>query len=338
VGSDPSALEHLEDELTHGTAGRVLSLAYPDRLAVRRRQTGRFQLRTGTGVWVPKGDPLGHETFLVVADLDGDRREARIRIAAPIDTDDVMVRFGERVDERVTVDWDRERDEIVERVERRLGAMVLDEIVRPPGSSDDVTRLLLDRVRADGLERTLPWTDGSRSLRTRVAFLHRVDGGAWPDWSEPALLATLDEWLAPFLLFATGRRDLDALDLTEVLRARLDHRLLRDLEAAAPTHVVVPSGRRVALEYPDDGDAPVLAVAVQEMFGTSTTPLVGNGTPVQLHLLSPAGRPLQITRDLASFWNRAWADVRKEMAGRYPKHAWPADPASAEPPRRSGKG
>ena len=330
--------DHVDDlgEADYHASGRVLSLAYPDRLAVRRRQPGRFQLRSGTGVWVPKGDQLGDESFLVVADLDGDRREARIRVAAAIDADDVMEQFGERVDEHVTVVWDRERDEIVERVERRLGGMVLDDLVRTPPAGDEVTGLLLQRVRSSGLERALSWDERSTSLRTRVAFLHRVAGAPWPDWSDAALLATLDEWLAPFLLFATGRRDLEALDLAEVLRARLDHALLRRLDGEAPTHFVVPSGRRVGLDYPNDGTAPVLAVAVQEMFGTAATPVVGGGVPVQLHLLSPAGRPLQITSDLASFWRGAWSEVRKEMAGRYPKHAWPADAASATPPRRDG--
>ncbi len=316
--------------------GRVLSLAYPDRLAVRRSQAGRFQLRTGTGVWVPKGDPLGAEAFLVVADLDGDRREARIRMAAPIDADDVSRRFGEEVEERTSIAWQRDRDELVERVERRLGGMVLDEITRKPSAGDEVTELLLERVRANGL-RALPWDDASRSLRARVSFLHRVDGAPWPDWSDEGLLASLDEWLAPFLLFATGRADLERLDLSAVLKARLDHGSLASLDAVAPTHVTVPSGRRVRLEYEDVDDAPILAVAVQEMFGSTTTPTIGRRTPVVLHLLSPAGRPVQITRDLAGFWSGSWSDVRKEMAGRYPKHQWPVDPATATPPRRDGK-
>ncbi|MGD9703879.1 MAG: ATP-dependent helicase HrpB [Acidimicrobiia bacterium] len=334
AGIDASLLE-LVGAVPPTDIGRVLSLAYPDRLAVRRSQVGRFQLRSGTGVWVPKGDPLGQEPFLVVADLDGDRCEARIRMAAPIDADDVTRRFGEAVEERTVIVWQRDRDELVERVERRLGGMVLDEITRKPQPGDAVTALLLERVRDAGL-RVLPWNDESRSLRARVAFLHRVDGDPWPDWSDAALLASLDEWLAPFLLFATGRADLDRLDLAGVLRAKLDHRLQQSLDSAAPTHITVPSGRRVRLDYEGDGDAPILAVAVQEMFGSTTTPTIGRNTPVVLHLLSPAGRPMQITRDLSGFWTGSWKEVRKEMAGRYPKHAWPVDPAAATPPRRDG--
>jgi ATP-dependent helicase HrpB len=164
-----------------------------------------------------------------------------------------------------------------------------------------------------------------------------VDGAPWPDWSDDALLASLEEWLAPFLLFATGRADLERLDLPAVLKARLDHGALASLDSFAPTHVTVPSGRRVRLEYEDVDDAPILAVAVQEMFGSTTTPTIGRSTPVVLHLLSPAGRPVQITRDLAGFWSGSWSDVRKDMAGRYPKHPWPVDPATATPPRRDGK-
>ena len=316
--------------------GRVLSLAYPDRLAVRRSQAGRFQLRTGTGVWVPKGDPLGEEAFLVVADLDGDRREARIRMAAPIDADDVSRRFGEEVEERTSIGWQRDRDELVERVERRLGGMVLDEITRKPPAGEEVTALLLERVRANGL-RALPWDDGSRSLRARVSFLHRVDGAPWPDWSDDALLASLDEWLAPFLLFADRPRRSRTARSVGGPEGAARSRRAGVARFVAPTHVTVPSGRRVRLEYEDVDDAPILAVAVQEMFGSTTTPTIGRSTPVVLHLLSPAGRPVQITRDLAGFWSGSWSDVRKDMAGRYPKHPWPVDPATATPPRRDGK-
>ena len=315
----------------------MLSLAYPDRLAVRRSRAGRFQLRTGTGVWVPKGDPLGEEAFLVVADLDGDRREARIRMAAPIDADDVSQRFGEAVEERTSIVWQRDRDELVERVERRLGGMVLDEITRKPPAGDEVTALLVERVRANGLRalavgRRVDVRCGHGSASSIEWTVRRGPTGRMT-----RLLASLEEWLAPFLLFATGRGDLERLDLTAVLKARLDHGALASLDSFAPTHVTVPSGRRVRLEYEDVDDAPILAVAVQEMFGSTTTPTIGRSTPVVLHLLSPAGRPVQITRDLAGFWSGSWSDVRKDMAGRYPKHPWPVDPATATPPRRDGK-
>ena len=342
AGIDPAELAPgpatagLVDPGATGATGRVLALAYPDRLAIRRAQVGRFQLRTGTGVWVPTGDPLGHEPFLVVADLDGDRREARIRMAAPLSADDVSALFGEQVEERTSIGWDRQRDELVEKVERRLGGLVLDEITRKPDPGEVVTRLLLDRVRERGL-RPLPWTDDATSLRDRVRFLHRVVGPPWPDWTDDGLLDSLEEWLAPFLMFASGRADIERLDLASVLRAGLDPRCAHELDLAAPTHLVVPSGRRVALDYSGEGDAPVLAVSVQEMFGATSTPTFAGGRPVVLHLLSPAGRPLQITSDLAGFWAGSWAAVRKEMAGRYPKHAWPADPASAVPPRRDGR-
>ena len=329
-GGDPS--RELDDALVE-QAGVVLAGAYPDRIALPRTQPGRFQLRTGTGAWVAKDDPLAQADALVCAELDGDRKEARIRLAAPIDRADLTAIFGEAVEERRVVEWDRGRDELVERIERRLGGVVLDQFVSKPEPGDEVTALLLERVRERGLK-ALRWSDRAASLAERVTFLHRHGGDGrtdpWPDWSEPELLRTLEEWLAPFLLFAQGRSDLEALDAAEVLGARLDHRSRTELERAAPERYLLRSGRSVELDY--SGDQPVLAVRVQELYGTTVHPALADGrVPLLLHLLSPAGRPVQITGDLPGFWAGSWKDVRKDMAGRYPKHFWPDDPATAAP-------
>ncbi len=316
----------------------LLATAYPDRLAVRRSQVGRFQLPNGTAAWVPGHDPLGQEPFLIVADLEGDRREARIRLAAAIDSAGLAAVLGTEVTETTRLTWDARRDELVELVERRLGGVMLEDLTRRPEPGPFVVDALLRRVGDRGLERSLNWSSDATALRARVAFLHRVIGHGWPDWSMETLTATLDEWLAPFLVFARGRAELDALDPGSVLVATLDPRLRSELDRLAPRYFWPDqsgrgaTGRRVAIDY-DAGDQPVLAIKVQELFGRSQTPTVaGDRVPLLLHLLSPAGRPIQITSDLAGFWAGSWHQVRKEMAGRYPKHAWPADPTAASRP------
>jgi ATP-dependent helicase HrpB len=193
---------------------------------------------------------------------------------------------------------------------------------------------LLDRVRATRLA-ALGWGGTALSLRSRLAFLHTHLGEPWPDVSEDALLADLGDWLEPLLAGAAGRDDLEAVDVAAALRRRAG-RLVGDLERLAPSRVALASGREVALDY--SVDPPVLAAKVQDLFGTNAIPaLAGGRVPVSVHLLSPAGRPVQVTSDLAGFWTGSWHAVRKEMAGRYPKHAWPEDPTNAEPPmgRRS---
>ena len=329
AGGSTDPTEALDRDLIEH-AGAVLALAYPDRVAVARSQLGRFQLRSGTAAWVDKQDTLAQAPALVVADLDGNRREARIRLAAPLDPGEVLELFGEALMERRSVEWDRARDELVEQVERRLGGMVLEATSRKPDAGPEVTALLLERVRERGLQ-ALTWSAGDTAFAARVSFLHRTLGSPWPDWSEPALLATVEEWLAPFLLFAQSRADLEALPVRSALGARLDHSAMGELARLAPEQWALRSGRSPTIDY--SGDQPVLAVKVQELFGTTATPVIADGrAPLLLHLLSPAGRAVQITSDLAGFWAGSWKDVRKEMAGRYPKHAWPENPL-IDPPR-----
>jgi ATP-dependent RNA helicase HrpB len=305
-------------------AGATLLLGYPDRLAARRRP-GQFQLRSGSGAWLPPDDPLAHEPFVVAADLDGKRDRARIRLAAALDADDVAGVLGDEVDERRRLRWDSDRDDLVEEVDRRLGAMRLGTTVHRPTPGGDTTAALLERVRATGLA-VLGWTAAAAALRRRVEFLHRSIGAPWPDWSVPALLDTLDEWLAPYLAGATGRADLQALDVAIVLRSQLPWPAAAELDVLTPTRLALSGGRSVPIDYRDD--APHASVRVQDVFGVTVHPSAA-GRPIVLHLLSPADRPLQVTSDLPGFWSGSWSQVRKEMAGRYPKHDWPEDPASA---------
>lgn len=301
-------------------AGRLLSLAFPDRLAIRRGSPGRFQLRTGTTAYMAPTDPMAAEEFVVAADLDGRRKDARIRLAAALDREEVADSFAHAVDESRSLTWEGER--LVDRVERRLGGMVLAKTDRRPQPGETTTAALLQRVGERGIA-SLPWTKGARSLRERVRYLHSLDAEAWPDWSDDGLLAALDSWLAPYLAGAVAWADVQEVDLTSVLRSNLGHDKARRLDREAPTHLTLPTGRRVRLDY--SGETPAISVRVQEMFGVTTTPTVG-GEPIVVELLSPAGRPVQITSDLAGFWSGTWHDVRKEMAGRYPKHDWPEKP------------
>lgn len=318
-------------------AGPLLAVAYPDRVAQARGGLGRFVLRAGTEGWMAPDDALAREPFLAVAEVDGRRRNGRIRLAARLGLDQLDDVAGDQVIEHARLVWDREREDLVARVERQLGRLRLGVVERRPAAGPATTAALLDRARDTGLA-ALPWTDRARAVQARIGFLRAVVGDPWPDLSDAALRRGLGDWLAPLLARATGASDLRRIDLARVLRGMVPPEAAGDLDRLAPESVSLPSGRRVTLDYAaaaSPGDPPVLAVPVQEMFGSTATPAVAAGrVPVALHLLSPARRPVQVTTDLAGFWAGSWHEVRKEMAGRYPKHPWPEDPANAEPPRR----
>ena len=312
-------------------AGPLLAAAYPDRIAQARGGAGRYVLRAGTEGWLPGGDPLALEPLLAVAEVDGRRTKGRIRLAAPLGPEQLDEIAGDQVVEHARLDWDRDRDDLVARVERRLGRLRLGTVERSPSPGLPAVTALVDRVRATSLT-ALPWTGTARSVQARVLFLRAVVGEPWPDLSDAALRRTLDDWLAPLLARATGRADLDRLDMARLLRGMVPPQAAADLDRLAPDALTVPGGRRVPLAYGGGapGDPPVMAVRVQQMFGATETPTVAGGrVPVTLHLLSPADRPVQVTSDLAGFWAGSWRDVRKDMAGRYPKHAWPEDPGAA---------
>ena len=300
--------------------GPLLALAFPDRLAIRRGSPGRFQLRLGATAWVPNTDPLAPESFLVAADLDGKRKDARIRLAAAIDADEVVFAFADEIDERTELVW--ESDRIVERTERRLGGIVLESFERRARADDRTRKMVLDRIRSD--PNVLDWTRAATAFVERVAFLHRSDPAAWPDWSMESLTSAAGDWLAGWLTGATSVDEIRQVDLLAAMRTALGHDRARGVDSEAPTTVKLPSGREVKVDY--SGERPSIAARVQDFYGSSVTPQVG-GRPLVLELLSPAQRPVQITDDLAGFWKGSWAEVRKDMAGRYPKHDWPEHPA-----------
>lgn len=316
-------------------AGVLLAFAYPDRIGQRRPgQAGRFVLRNGQGVSLESPGLAGAE-FIVAAELDGDRRESRVWLAAALTREEIEHHFGEQVTQEAVVAWDERTEAVIAVSRERLGALILSE--KPLRDPDPglIRGELLRWIRRAGLG-VLPWSDQSTGIRDRLGFLHRVLGPPWPDVSDAVLLDTLEQWLGPQLGGLRCRSDLARLDPGQALLGRIGWEERRAFDELAPPHIVVPSGSRIRVDYPQS--APVLAVRLQEVFGWKDTPRVAGGrVPVTLHLLSPARRPVQVTQDLAGFWRTSYFEVRKEMKGRYPKHYWPEDPLVAEPTRRTRK-
>jgi ATP-dependent helicase HrpB len=316
------------------SCGLLLAFAYPDRVGQRRPGQGaRFLLRNGLGAALADGQGLAAAPFIVAAELDGRRPESRVFLAAPLALDEIEAHLADQVERERVVAWDAESGGVLARERERLGAIVLREAhLRDPDPAL-VTAAILDGVAREGLG-VLPWSDAARRLQQRLLFARRLDP-RWPDVSDAALAATTGDWLAPHLAGVRRRDELARLDVVAALLSRLTWEQRAALDELAPTHLVVPSGSRIPIDYSDPG-APVLAVRLQEMFGLAETPRVGRGAvPLTLHLLSPAHRPVQVTRDLAGFWRGTYFDVRKDLRGRYPKHHWPDDPLSATPTRRA---
>ena len=312
--------------------GELVALAYPERVALAReaqtgRPPGRFLLAGGQGAALPEGDALAGVPALAAAHVDARHAEARIHLAAPLDPAALRA-HATWVD---AVRWDTRTGTLIAQQEQRLGALVLE--TRPLRDLPPAQRVtaLADAIRAEGLH-LLTFPADAAQLRARVGSLRAWHPDEdWPDLSDAALLDTLEEWLGPSLGSARTRDDLGRVDVRPGLSARLPWNLTRELDDRAPTHVTVPTGSRIRLEY-RVGEAPILAVKLQELFGLADTPTVDHGRqPVLLHLLSPAGRPVQVTQDLRSFWNSSYFEVRKDLRGRYPKHPWPDDPWSHRP-------
>lgn len=313
--------------------GLLLALAYPDRIAQRQRgNDARYLMANGRGAVFANPDLLGSEDYLVIADLDGSGQWAKINLAAPVQLRDLETLYADRIQVIDEVSWDEAAQMVRGTRQRRLGSLILSARGLSKPDPWTISAALLEGIRLAGLDR-LAWTPELRQWRARVAFLRRIEGqeSRWPDLSDQALLQTLDDWLAPYLTGLTTFDRVATLDLTQPLRALLSWEQQRQLDRWAPTHLTVPSGSNVRVEY-ETPDLPVLAVRLQEMFGCKDTPrLVDGKIPVMLHLLSPARRPVQITKDLSSFWRSTYLEVKKELRGRYPKHSWPDDPLIAPP-------
>jgi len=330
IASAPSPQERGES-----SAGALLALAYPERIAKKRGgATGAFLLANGRGANIDPASPLAREPFLAVAELAGTAAQGRILSAAPITLAEIEQRFSVRIAAREEIAFDAASASLRGRRSRRLGAIALSDQPMPLVANDDTAQMLADGIAGLGMHR-LPWTKSLQQWRDRVMFLRASEGEEWPDLSDSALAQTVNTWLAPALAAKTALGDITADELNTAVRALLPWPLQRRLDAEAPTHFAAPTGSQVTIDYEAEG-GPKIAIRVQELFGLDRHPAIAGGrVPLLIELLSPAHRPVQMTRDLPGFWRGSYAAVRAELRGRYPKHPWPEDPIAAPATRRA---
>ncbi|HXX07808.1 MAG TPA: ATP-dependent helicase HrpB [Pseudolabrys sp.] len=317
------------------SVGSLLALAYPDRVARNRGAgAGGFLLANGRGGVVDPASSLAREQFLVVAELTGAAAASRIVLAAPITPAEIESRFAAHIEDRETTTFDAVSASLRARRSRRLGALVLIEQNRPVAANDDNAQLLAGGIAKLGVGK-LPWSKPQIQMRNRVMFLRRAEGDEWPDLSDNALADNATKWLAPFLSGKTALAQIGADDLAAALDAFIPWQLRKRLEAEAPTHFTAPSGSHVPIDYESE-EGPKLSIRVQELFGLAAHPTIAGGrVPLLVELLSPAHRPVQMTRDLPGFWRGSYKDVKTDLRGRYPKHPWPDDPLTAPATRRA---
>ena len=313
---------------------RLLLAGYPDRLARRRTSGGGYLLASGRGARMSERSAVRAAEYVVAPALDaGSQAEAVIHLAAEIPESVIREERSAHIRRETVVNWDEREQRVVAQRLERLGSIQLFAGAVVP-TAEQAVPAVLGAVRASGLA-LLTMDDTVRQLQGRIMLVHGAfPERDWPDVSDGTLIETLEKWLAPHLDRVTSAKKLAQLDIAAILRANLDYRQQRELDDLAPTHLTVPSGSRIRIDYA--AEVPVLAVKLQELFGLAAGPMVCSGrVSLQLHLLSPAGRPLQVTQDLRGFWDGSYQQVKKEMKGRYPKHPWPDDPWSALPTRRA---
>jgi ATP-dependent helicase HrpB len=314
--------------------GTILALAYPDRIARNRGAGGGFLLANGRGAIVDAASALAREPFIAVAEVTGKAAQGRILLAAPITLQEIEARFAGDVEQRSEVAVDPATLSLRGRRSRRLGAIALSEQIVQVAPDEETARKLSDAIASAGLAR-LPWTRALNQWRDRVMFLRKAEGGEWPDMSDTALAASVRDWLAPLLLDKTALSALGADELTEAVTGLLPWHLRRRLDDEAPTHFEAPTGTRAAIDYEAEA-GPGISIRVQELFGLDRHPAIAGGrVPLVVELLSPAHRPVQVTKDLPGFWRGSYQAVKTEMKGRYPRHPWPDDPLAAPATRRA---
>jgi ATP-dependent helicase HrpB len=306
----------------------MAALAYPDRVGLRRKGSDpRFVLSGGKGAILPQEDDLAATRLIVATDLDGNPREARIRQAIQISEAELRALFSDQITWTEDCAWDKRQRRVVARQQECFGQVVLDDRIWKGAPADQVALAMLDGVRDLGLN----WSDAARRFVARVELVRDGDD-TLPDMREAALLDSLEDWLLPHLTGVKTAQDWKSFDMLEALRARLTWDQMQRVDAAAPAHFTTPLGRKIPIDY--GGETPEISLRLQEMFGQSSHPMVGR-RPLRVTLLSPAGRPVQTTMDMPGFWANSYADVRKDMRGRYPKHPWPEDPTEADPTLRA---
>ncbi|WOH65915.1 ATP-dependent helicase HrpB [Bradyrhizobium sp. BWA-3-5] len=319
-------------EYTSPSTGIMLALAFPDRVA-RNRGNGSFVLANGRGAAVEQTSSLARAPYIAVGELTGTAAQGRILLAAPIAQADIETRFADQIEDAVEISFDRGAMALRGRRKRTLHAITLSEAPVALSPSAETARIFAAGLVAAGLDK-LPWSKALKQWRDRVMFLRKAEGDSWPDLSDAALAAEAENWLVPALYDKTALKELSAGDLSDALMALLPWELRARLEREAPTHFEAPTGTMLAIDY-EAAQGPTIAVRLQELFGLNTHPSIARGAvPLVLELLSPAQRPVQVTRDLPGFWRGSYAAVRSDLRGRYPRHPWPEDPASALPTRR----
>jgi ATP-dependent helicase HrpB len=315
--------------------GSLLALAYPDRIAKNRGGgNGSFLLANGRGGNVDPASPLARDLYLAVAELTGAAAASRIVLAAPISLGEIEARFAGKIEEDEVLTFEATSASLRARRIRKLGGLILSERTLPVAPGAEAAKLLAEGVAGLGVAR-LPWSKAQLQFRDRVNFLRKAEGGEWPDLSDHALAGTAANWLALFLDGKTALSQIGADDLAAALDALIPWNLRKRLDVEAPTHFTAPSGSNVPIDYEKE-EGPKLAIRVQELFGLAVHPVIAGGrVPLLIELLSPAHRPVQVTRDLPGFWRGSYKDVRSDLRGRYPKHPWPDDPLTAPATRRA---
>ncbi|PRY10223.1 ATP-dependent helicase HrpB [Pontibacter ummariensis] len=322
-----------EKSIHPDATGLLTALAYPDRMA-QRESSGKVRLVTGQRAGL-QTELFGEAAFYGVAHLEIGKYP-RVLLAAPVTKAELLEHFIEHIEQVQEVRWDAAAARVVARQFTRLGALVVEETALAKPDPELVAEALLQALQEKGVER-LPWSDSALRTRQRLAFLHQFSPEDWPELSDQELANTMDLWLGPHLAGMRSMEQVSRLDFNEILLSSLSWEQRQEMDRLAPTHLEVPSGSRIALDYSDPA-TPVLAVRLQEVFGMLDTPRIGGGkVALLIHLLSPASRPVQVTQDLRSFWNNGYFEVRKDLRGRYPKHHWPEDPLSAQPTRGTKK-
>lgn len=317
------------------SVAQMAALAYPDRVGLRRKgDAPRWLLSGGKGAVMAPGTPLSNARLIVATDLDGDTREAAVRQALALPEADLRAVHGDQIGWQTVCEWSRREGRVMARKQERFGALVLTDQPWPDAPPEAMARAALDGLRQIGLT----FTPAARRLRARIELARgdtdRGGGSDWPDCRDEALLASAEDWLLPYLTKARTEADLRGLDLHDALLSRLDWGQQAELDRLVPAHFTTPLGRRVPIDY--DGDHPSIDIRLQEMFGVTVHPTVGQARkPLRVTLLSPGQKPIQVTLDIPNFWRTSYADVRKDMRGQYPRHPWPEDPTEAEPTLRA---
>lgn len=314
------------------STGLMLAYAFPDRVA-RNRGNGSFVLANGRGAAVEQTSSLARAPYIAIGEMTGTAASGRILLAAQITQDEIERHFAEHIESVDEISFDRGAMALRARRKRALHAITLSEATMAVSPSEDTARIFADGLIAAGLDR-LPWSKAAKQWRDRVMFLRKAEGDSWPDLSDDGLIARRDDWLVPALYDKIALKDISAGDLSDALMALLPWDMRARLDREAPTHFEAPTGSVLAIDYEAE-QGPTIAVRLQELFGLNTHPSIAAGkVPLVLELLSPAQRPVQVTRDLPGFWRGSYAAVRSDLRGRYPRHPWPEDPASALPTRR----